>query len=76
MSLHIGGDLLLAAGTRALAVAAEVGGVALAIDAKDEAAARWYARFGALPLLDDPLRLVLPLRTIADTIAATEMRGA
>jgi GNAT superfamily N-acetyltransferase len=61
----LGGDLLLAAGERALAVAREVGGVALAIDAKDERAAAWYARFGALPLLDDPLKLVLPLDTIA-----------
>jgi hypothetical protein len=61
----LGGDLLLAAGARALTVAAEVGGVALAIDAKDERAARWYARFGALRLLDDPLKLVLPLETIA-----------
>ncbi len=49
----LGGDLLLAAGERALAVAAEVGGMALAIDAKDENAARWYLRFGALPLLDE-----------------------
>lgn len=39
----LGGDLLLAGGVRALAVAAQVGGVALAIDAKDEKAARWYA---------------------------------
>lgn len=61
----VGGDLLLAAGERALAVAREVGGAALAIDAKDEAAARWYERFGALRLLDDPLKLVLPLATIA-----------
>ncbi len=61
----LGADLLLAAGERALAVAAEVGGVALAIDTKDERAAQWYARFGALPLLDDPLKLVLPLDTIA-----------
>lgn len=60
----LGGDLLLAAGNRALAVAQEVGGVALAIDAKDERAAAWYERFGALRLLDDPLRLVLPLDTI------------
>jgi hypothetical protein len=59
-----GGDLLLAAGERALAVAQEVGGVALAIDAKDERAAAWYERFGALRLLDDPLKLVLPLDTI------------
>lgn len=64
----LGGDLLLAAGERALAVAAEVGGVALAIDAKDENAARWYERFGALPLLDDPLKLILPLSVIADAI--------
>ena len=61
----LGSDLLLAAGERAMAVAAEVGGVALAIDAKDERAARWYERFGALRLLDDPLKLVLPLDTIA-----------
>jgi GNAT superfamily N-acetyltransferase len=65
-----GADLLLAAGVRALAVAAEVGGVALAIDAKDEAAARWYERFGALALLDDPLKLILPLTVVADAILA------
>ena len=65
----LGGDLLLAAGERALAVAAEVGGVALAIDAKDEHAARWYERFGALPLLDDPRKLILPLAVIADAVA-------
>jgi len=41
-----------------------VGGVALAIDAKDDRAARWYARFGALRLKDDPLKFVLPLDTI------------
>jgi GNAT superfamily N-acetyltransferase len=64
----LGGDLLLAAGERALAVASEVGGVALAIDAKDENAARWYGRFGALSLLDDPLKLILPLSVIADAI--------
>ncbi len=61
----LGGELLLAAGQRALAVAEAVGGVALAIDAKDDRAARWYERFGALRLLDDPLKLVLPLATIA-----------
>lgn len=61
----LGGDLLLAAGARALAVAGEVGGVALAIDAKDDRAAAWYERFGALRLLDDRLKLVLPLDVIA-----------
>lgn len=66
----LGADLLLAAGLRALAVAAEVGGVALAIDAKDESAAAWYARFGALPLLDDPNRLILPLATVARAVSS------
>jgi len=65
----LGGELLLAAGRRALSVAVEVGGIALAIDAKDERAAVWYERFGALRLLDDPLKLILPLKTIADALA-------
>lgn len=68
----LGGDLLLAAGERALAVAAEVGGVALTIDAKDDRAAKWYVRFGALALLDDPLKLILPLAVIAKAIATAE----
>jgi len=73
VSLHmqgrgLGADLLYAAGERAIAVAQEVGGVALAIDAKDEKAAAWYERFGALRLIDDPLKLVLPLETIRSTV--------
>lgn len=64
----LGGDLLLAAAERALAVASAVGGVALAIDAKDEEAVTWYERFGALPLRDDPLKLVLPLATVAEAV--------
>ena len=66
----LGAALLLAAGARALSVAAEVGGVALAIDSKNERAAIWYERFGAIRLLDDPTKLILPLSTIADALAA------
>lgn len=68
----LGADLLLAAAARALAVSVEIGGVALAIDAKDAGAATWYRRFGAVELLDDPLKLVLPLDTIARAIKAGE----
>jgi GNAT superfamily N-acetyltransferase len=65
----LGSDLLLAAGTRALAAATEVGGIALVIDAKDETAARWYERFGAMPLLDNsPLSLILPFKSIVDAL--------
>jgi GNAT superfamily N-acetyltransferase len=59
-----GGQLLLTAGRRCLRVAAEVGGVALLIDAKNDRAAGWYAGYGALPLADAPLSLLLPLVTI------------
>jgi GNAT superfamily N-acetyltransferase len=65
----LGAALLLAAGARALSVAVEVGGVALAIDAKNERAATWYERFGAMRLLDDPTKLILPLATIADALS-------
>jgi len=44
--------------------ATEVGGVALLIDAKNDGVARWYASYGAVPLLDTPLSLLLPLETI------------
>lgn len=60
----LGGQLLLAAGRRCLLAAAEVGGVVLVIDAKNERVAKWYAGYGAVPLLDAPLTLLLPLATI------------
>ena len=60
----LGGQLLLAAGRRCLRASQEVGGVALLIDAKNEAVAGWYASYGALQLLDTPLTLLLPLATI------------
>jgi GNAT superfamily N-acetyltransferase len=68
----LGTSLLLLAGRRALTAAAEVGGVAVAIDAKDQRAAAWYERFGAPKILDDPLKLVLPLTTIAHALSAME----
>jgi GNAT superfamily N-acetyltransferase len=60
----LGGQLLLAAGRRCLLAAAEVGGVALLIDAKNERVAEWYVRYGAVPLLDSPLTLMLALATV------------
>jgi GNAT superfamily N-acetyltransferase len=60
----LGGQLLLTAGRRCLLASAEVGGVALLIDAKNERVAQWYAGYGAVPMLDAPLSLQLPLKTI------------
>jgi len=64
----IGGQLLLAAGRRCLLASAEVGGVALVIDAKNERAAAWYAGYGALPLLDTTRTLLLPLATMESAL--------
>ncbi len=66
----LGGQLLLAAGRRCLLVAAQAGGVALLIDAKDERAAQWYRSYGALPLLDAPRSLLLPFETIHAALVA------
>jgi GNAT superfamily N-acetyltransferase len=66
----LGGQLLLAAGRRCLRVAEEAGGTVMLIDAKSERVAGWYASYGAVALLDAPLTLVLPLRTIAAALKA------
>jgi GNAT superfamily N-acetyltransferase len=68
----LGGQLLIAAGVRCLRVAAQVGGVALLIDAKHMDAANWYARYGAIPLVDTPLSLLLPLSVLKAVPAITE----
>ena len=60
----LGGELLVDASSRALAVATEIGGVGLLIDAKNDRAAAWYARFGASTLTDGDLELLLPFATI------------
>ena len=67
----LGGELVLAAGARAIAVSAEVGGLALAIDAKDDRAASWYAHLGATRLIDNPLKLILPLAVVAEALRRT-----
>lgn len=68
----IGGQLLLAAGRRCLLAAAEVGGVALLIDAKNENVARWYEAYGALRLVDTSLSLLLPLATVQAALKSAE----
>lgn len=70
----LGGALLVAAGKRCIAVAEQVGGVALLIDAKHDQAARWYEGYGAIRLGDAPLSLVLPLATLAAANSAGDDR--
>lgn len=66
----LGGQLIGAVGRRCLRVAGEVGGVVLIIDAKNDRAANWYASYGAMPLQDKPLTLVLALATLERELKA------
>jgi GNAT superfamily N-acetyltransferase len=66
----LGGQLLAAAALRCLRIAGEVGGVLLIIDANNDRATRWYASYGAEPLVDAPLTLVMPLATFARDLKA------
>jgi ribosomal protein S18 acetylase RimI-like enzyme len=64
-SRGLGGLLLVAAAHRAEAVAAQVGGIGLLIDAKNDQVARWYEGYGALRFEDAPLTLALPFSMMA-----------
>ena len=69
----IGGGVLVlpsSAGLQCLLAASEVGGVALTIDGKNERVAGWYASYGAMPLLDAPLSLLLPFAAIHAALEA------
>jgi hypothetical protein len=66
----LGGQLLAAAGRRCLRAATEVGGVILIIDAKNDRTADWYAVYGAVPLVNTPLTLVMSLATFATELKA------
>ena len=65
-----GGQLLAAAARRCLRIAAEVGGVVLIVDAKNDRAARWYASYDAVALSHKPLTLVMSLATFAAELKA------
>jgi len=70
----MGGQLLLSAGRRCLQVASQVGGIVILINAKNERVAQWYSDYGAVPLLDEPLSLLLPFKSIhAALIAANKL---
>jgi GNAT superfamily N-acetyltransferase len=60
----LGGSFFARAVERCMMVAAQAGGVAILIDAKDDAGAQWYERFGAVRLNDTPRSLVLPFSVV------------
>jgi GNAT superfamily N-acetyltransferase len=69
------GGMLLAAARRCIRAATEVGGSAILIDARNEHVARWYESYGALPLVDAPRALLLPLEKIAQALDEQQRRS-
>lgn len=63
--LGLGEHLLMDALQRSLAAAREVASAALVVDAKDEAARRFYLKHDFQPLPEHSNRLLLPMTTIA-----------
>jgi GNAT superfamily N-acetyltransferase len=64
-----GKALLIEAMSRVCSVADVVGGVGLFVDAKDEIAAAFYAKFGFEPVPEVPLTLFLPMATLRSAVA-------
>lgn len=67
--LGVGELLLVDALRRSLLGAASIGSVAAVVDAIDDAAAAFYARYGFLGLPDRDGRLFLPMATVARLFA-------
>lgn len=60
----LGEFLLMHALELSLSQADKIGSAAVVVDAIDEAASRFYQRFGFIPFPDHPGRLFIPMKTI------------
>ena len=65
----LGKVLLIEAIRRVAAVAGLAGGIGLFVDAKDAAAAAFYAKFGFVPTTDRSLTLFMPMETIQQIVS-------
>jgi GNAT superfamily N-acetyltransferase len=68
----LGAALLIDALSRCLTIADKVGVHEVEVDAIDERASDFYARFGFSPLPDDALHLFLPTATIRDALGGDQ----
>jgi GNAT superfamily N-acetyltransferase len=66
--IGIGGDLLRDALARCVAAADEIGGRAVLVHSKDEAAAQFYQRWGFQPLPENPHHLYLLMKDLRVSI--------
>ena len=65
----LGTLMMIHATRRALRVADSAGIIGFFVDAKDEAASRYYRRFGFIPLPDDLHKLFMPLATLRQALS-------
>jgi GNAT superfamily N-acetyltransferase len=72
----LGTKLVASAARRCFQAAQEVGGTLLVVDAKNGRAANWYASFGAEPLANHPLTLVILLASFVGDLEATGLSEA
>lgn len=68
----IGKTLLVAAMEKFIEIFNTAGGIGLFVDAKDQAAKRYYEQFGFVSLPSNELELFLPVKTIQDTMMSGE----
>jgi len=66
----IGKTLLVAAMGKFVEIFNSAGGIGLFVDAKDQAAKRYYEQFGFVPMASNELELFLPVRTIQEALAS------
>jgi GNAT superfamily N-acetyltransferase len=67
------GRVLLIAALEQIAKTSEAIGIALVfVDAKDSDVARFYGKFGFLPVPDSPLTLYMPIATVRNALKALE----
>ena len=65
----LGEHLMLDAMRKVLEKSAEIGIAVLVVDAKDEGLAAYYRAYGFIPFPSQPLRLYLPVATIARALS-------
>jgi len=66
----IGNILLVATMGKFIEIFNTAGGIGLFVDAKDQAAKRYYEQFGFVPMPSNELELFLPVKTIQEALAS------
>ena len=67
---EIGKTLLVAAMGKFIEIFNMAGGIGLFVDAKDQAAKRYYEQFGFVAMSSNELELFLPVKTIQEALIA------